>query len=84
LKELRSELTKDFREYIAAPDKGAEYVIHCNEADNGANERLFCSCNYSFGYADLCVNVYFTSLFLKDWRAIHKKTVALLDGVRKD
>ena len=82
LRELRSDLTRDFREYIAGQDQNELYLIHCTDRPSGA--RVFESCNYDFRYLDLHVNVYFTSLFLKEWQAIHTKTLALLDSMRKD
>jgi hypothetical protein len=45
---------------------------------------LYYNCGYDFEYLDLKINVYFSSPFLGDWREIHQKTVALLNGMRKD
>ena len=81
LKELRSDLSRNFREYIASPEYGLEFLIHCNQLDPA---MLYSSCNYNFEYFGLKVNVYFASLFLSDWQEIHQKTVALLNSIRKD
>jgi alpha-D-ribose 1-methylphosphonate 5-triphosphate synthase subunit PhnI len=74
LRELRSGLAKEFREYIASPEGGAEYVMHCDSH----------SCGYYFEYLDLPVNVYFNATLLSNWRKIHQKTLSLLNGMRKD
>jgi hypothetical protein len=82
LKELRSDLSKGFREYIASPDHGPEYLIHCDQSEN--EKILYHSCTADFEYLDLKVNLHFNSPFLSDWREIHRKTVNLLDSMRRD
>jgi hypothetical protein len=79
LRELRGGLWKDFQEYIASPDGGPEFMMHCDRP-----EKLFHSCEYSFDYLDIKVDVYFHSPFLSSWRDIHQKTLALLGSIRKD
>lgn len=84
LRELRSGLSKEFREYIASSDGGTEYLIHCNQPPVEKIPMLYYSCNYYFEYFDLKVNVYFNSPFLSSWREIHQKTLSLLNSMRKD
>lgn len=81
LKEFRSDLSRNFREYIASPEYGSEFLIHCTQLDPA---RLYSSCNYDFEYFGLEINVYFASPFLSNWQEIHQKTVALLNSIRKD
>ena len=84
LKEIHSDLSKNFREYIASPENGPEYLIHCNQSESETVATLYYSCNYDFDYFGLAVNVYFNSPFLSNWREIHQKTVTLLDSMRTD
>jgi hypothetical protein len=84
LKELRSRLSKNFREYIATPEVGPEYLIHCDQPEIENDLMLYFNCGYDFEYLDLRINVYFSSPFLGDWREIHQKTLALLNSMRKD
>jgi len=84
LKELRSHLSRNFREYIATPEGGPEYLIHCDQPEREIVAMLYHACDYNFEYFDLEVNVYFSSPFLSNWLEIHQKTLALLNSMRKD
>lgn len=84
LRELRSCLSKEFREYITSPEGGTGYVMHCDQPSIEDVRMLYYSCNYYFEYLDLSVNVYFKSPFLSNWREIHQKTLFLLDSMRRD
>lgn len=84
LRELRSGISKEFREYIASKDGSRDYLIHCTQPQTVTTPKLYYSCNYYFEYLDLMVNVSFSSPFLSDWREIHQKTLSLLNRMRKD
>jgi len=84
LRELRSSQSKAFREYIASPEDGSEYLIHCNQPEIETLPMLYYSCDYYFEYFDLKINVNFHSPFLSNWREIHQKTLSLLNRMRKD
>jgi len=84
LKEIHSDLSKKSREYIASPQHGPEYLIRCNRFESETIASLYYSCDYDFDYFGLKINVYFNSPFLRNWREIQQKTVALLNSMRKD
>ncbi|SEM75030.1 hypothetical protein [Bradyrhizobium sp. OK095] len=84
LRELRSSQSKEFREYIASPEEGSEYLIHCDQPEVETLPMLYYSCDYYFEYLDLKINVNFHSPFLSEWRKIHQKTLSLLNRMRKD
>ncbi len=83
LRELRSTLAKGFQDYIATSDDGREYLIHCTGPDDTENTTSTYRCDSKFPYDDLYVQVNFSSIYLPDWQALHRRTISLINSMRR-